>query len=198
MAFSAMLYLDAINEMLLNAGQLPVNSLVSIPSVDKAKAYLDSVNRSVQSMGWNFNTDRNRKLTPDASAGNIILPQDTLKCDTVGSSAYIGVTIRDNILRKTDYYDGEDPEVFTAPVYVDLVHFLDFETIPQAARYYITIKAARRYADASLASGTVHQFTALEEQQAMVGLEEAEGANGDYNMLNNMQYINRRTAYGRF
>lgn len=195
--YTAMSRLDAVNEILINSGKLPVNSLISIPAVDQAVAMLDSTNRQVQSRGWNFNTDTNRKLTPDI-AGNVIVPQDTMHIDTVAGSAYIGVTLRDNILRKTDYYEGTDPEVFTAPVWVEIIHYLDFEVIPQVARYYITIKAARRYADAATTSAVVHSFTKQEEMEALIALEEAEGSAGDYNLLTNMNYTQRRTAYGRF
>jgi len=190
-----MSYLDAINEILLNAGQLPVNSLVSVPSVDKATAILNSTSRQVQSQGWNFNTDKSLSLPPDAS-GNIIVPQDTMTVDTVGSDLNTGVTLRGNILRKTNRYDGTDPEFFSAAVFVDLVHYFDFEVIPQVARYYITIKAARRFADSFLASGTIHNFTAQEESTALQDLEEAEGAEGDFNMLTNVSFIRRRTVSG--
>lgn len=193
--YTAMSYLDAINEILLNAGQLPVNSLVSVPSVDKATAILNSTSRQVQSQGWNFNTDKSLSLPPDAS-GNIIVPQDTMTVDTVGSDLNTGVTLRGNILRKTNRYDGTDPEFFSAAVFVDLVHYFDFEVIPQVARYYITIKAARRFADSFLASGTIHNFTAQEESTALQDLEEAEGAEGDFNMLTNVSYIRRRTVSG--
>jgi len=193
--YTAMSYLDAINEILLNAGQLPVNSLVNQPSVDKARALLDSTSRQVQSQGWNFNTDKSISLPPDAS-GNIIVPQDTMTIDTVGADANTGVTLRGNVLRKTNRYDGTDPEFFSASVFVDLVHYLEFEVIPQSGRYYITIKAARRFADSFLASGTVHNFTSQEENMALQDLEEAEGAEGDFNMLTTINYIRRRTVSG--
>jgi hypothetical protein len=194
--YTSTTYLEAINEILVNAGQRVINSLTSTPAVDKAVAILDSTNRQVQSKGWDFNTDTQLELQPDAS-NNIIVPQDTMTVDTVGTSKHIGVTLRDNVLRKTNRYDGADPEVFTTPVFVDLVHYLDFITIPQVARYYITIKAARRFADSYLASGTVHNFTAQEEAEALMDLKEAEGAEGDYNMLNSVSYIRRRTSNGQ-
>ena len=195
MPYVAITFLEAINEILLNAGQQVVNSSVSSPAVDTATALLESTSRQVQSLGWNFNTDNSRSLTPDAN-NNIIVPQDTMSVDTVGSDAHTGVTLRGNVLRRTNYYDGEDPEYFSAPVFVDLVHYFDFETIPQVARYYIQIKAARRYADSYLASATVHGFTKQEEMEALQALQEDEGANGDYNMLSNLRYINRRTVSG--
>jgi len=195
---TSMTYLEAISEILTNVGLLPVNGISSNPDVDKAVRMLAMSSRQIQSEGWNFNTDRSLRISPDASAGNIILPLDTMAVDTVGQSAYINVTMRDNILLKTDNYDNTDPEVFSAAVYVDLIRYLEFERIPQPARYYITIKAARRFADSYLSSGTMHGFTLQEEQMARSALEEMEGADGKYNMLKTAPYIRRRVVNGGF
>jgi hypothetical protein len=196
MAYSAMTYLEAINEILINAGLTPVNGLISVPEVDKAQLLLNSTSRQIQSLGWNFNTDTNRKLSPDHSAGNIIVPQDTMSIDTVGPSHNIKVTLRGNILRKVDWYDESDPTVFSEPVYVDIVHYLNFEDIPQSARYYITIKAARRFADSYLSSSVIHGFSAQEEQQALIAAYEEDGTNADYNMLTNLGYTQWRSLDG--
>lgn len=195
--FTSMTKLEALNEILINSGLLPVNSeSAGSPDADKASILLESASRQIQSEGWDYNTDRNLKLVPDATAGHIIVPLDTMGLDTVGTSAYIGITLRDNQVRKTDRYTGEDPTVFTSPLYVDLIHYLDFERIPQSARYYITIKAARRFADSYLTSGTVHGYTAQEEMEALHAMNEAEGAEGKYNMLTTMPYTRRRSLDG--
>jgi len=186
--------LEAVNEILLNAGLLPVNSLSSAtPDVEKAKAILTSSSRQVQSQGWSFNTDRNFKISPDATADHIIIPLNAMSVDTVGESAALEVTQRDGILRKTNRIDGEDPRVFDSAVYLDIVYYLPFEEIPQAARWYITVKAARRFVDSYSASGTVHGFTREEEMYAHADLMEDEGSVGDYNMLDTMSYVNRRS-----
>jgi len=194
MAYAAMTELEAINEILMNCGLSPVNSLSLVtPEVEKAKKILTTTSRAVQTMGWSFNTDRNLKITPDATNSQIIVPLNALTIDTVGESAGIEVTQRGGILRKTNRYEGTDPRVFDSAVYVDIVYYLPFEEIPQSGRWYITIRAARRFADSFSASGTVHGFTREEEMYALADLREQEGAEGDYTMLDTMSYIRRRT-----
>lgn len=196
--YTAMSRLEAVNEILTNAGLLPVNSITSVPDVDKAVQILDNTSRQVQTEGWNFNTDRYIKISPDATAGNIILPLDCMHVDTVGPSRYIEVTQRDGVLRKTNRYDGEDPEVFTGDVYLDIVHYLDFEVIPQVARYYITVRAARRFADSYSTSNTVHRYTIEEEMFAKSALEENDLSQADHNFLENNPYTRRRSLDGGF
>jgi len=193
MAYAPMTEIEAINEMLMRSNLAPVNSLDSSGGVEveKAKKILEYTSRSVQMRGWAFNTDKSLKLVPDTN-NQIILPSNTLKVDAAGPDRHTMVTARDGILRKTNRYEGGDPTEFTSPIYVDIVYYLAFEEIPMTAQWYITVVAARRFSDASTASSVLHQFQQMEEARALVDLEEAEGEEADFNMLDTMGPTLRR------
>jgi hypothetical protein len=64
-----------------------------------------------------------------------------------------------------------------------MVVLLPFTELPQAARHYITIKAARIFQSRTVGSDALYQFTTLDERDAMIDLKKAEGITGDYNIL---------------
>ena len=70
-------------------------------------------------------------------------------------------------------------------VYVDIVWFLDFTEIPEAARRYITIRASRIFQDRMLASDTLHKFHQTDEIQALSVLKEMEGDTRDHSIFDN-------------
>jgi hypothetical protein len=193
MSLTSMTEIEAVNEMLMRANLAPVNSLDTSGGIDveKAKKILHATNRSVQMRGWAFNTDLCLELSPDTN-DQVILPQNTLKVDAAGPDAYQKVTARDGILRKVDRYSGGDATEFTSSVRVDIVYFLEFAEIPTSAQWYITLLASKRFAGASLASSFLEQTLAQEVARALVDLEEAEGEEADFNMLDTMTFVNRR------
>ena len=52
--------LEAVNVMLSNIGESPVNTLEDDNVIDAtvARTILKSISREVQALGWNFNTDK--------------------------------------------------------------------------------------------------------------------------------------------
>jgi hypothetical protein len=69
------------------------------------------------------------------------------------------------------------------PVKLDVVFELDFADIPEVAKRYITIKAARIFQDRVVGSDTLHGFTEMEEQAAFYSLREFEGDTEDFNIF---------------
>jgi hypothetical protein len=63
------------------------------------------------------------------------------------------------------------------------VILLPFEQLPQAARHYVTIKAARIFQSRTVGSDALYEFTALDEKDALLDLKRNEGITGDYNIL---------------
>lgn len=174
--------LDALNLMLSVIGEAPLSSLADTQfSADAiiAKQVLDEVNRSTQNHGWHFNTDIKVKLTPAGAEGNLFLPANCLRVDTVAESAHIDVVQRGNRL----FDRVKRTFTFTEPVYVDMVLLFDFSEIPQAARQYIAVSSARKFQERVVGSDILFQFSARDEQVAWRELVRAEGLNGDYNFL---------------
>lgn len=173
--------LEAVNQMLFAIGESPVNRIEDSGLVDAVVALrtLSNVSREVQKNGWHWNTEVNLTIVPDVD-GNLVLPANTLKVDTVGADEGT-----DLVHRGSRLYDRVNHTyVFTRSVVVELVVLLDFEEIPEAARNYITLKAARRFQQNSVGSQELAGFQAQDELRALVDLQNAEAETNDYNMMN--------------
>lgn len=174
--------LEAINIMLSTIGESPVNSLYEVHGVVDAvvaKSVLKEVSTAVQEEGWHFNIEKNFTLTPDFVNKEITIPSDCIQCDASGQDSE-----RDVCVRGTRLYDRDNHTyIFDCPVTVDMVLVLPFEELPQAARHYITIRAARVYQQRVVGSETLGNFTEKDEVRARVGLRKFEADTADYNIL---------------
>lgn len=175
--------LEAINIILSTIGESPVNSLAEVSSVVDAvvaKSVLKEVSTAVQEEGWHFNIEKNFTLTPDFLNKEIQVPGNCIQCDSSGQDSERDVCVRGNRL-----YDRDNLTfVFDRPVQVDMVLVLPFEELPQAARHYITIRAARVYQQRVVGSETLGNFTEKDEARARAGLRKFEADTSDYNILN--------------
>ena len=66
---------------------------------------------------------------------------------------------------------------------VQIVHLLDFEQIPEQARNYITIRAARVFVDRVVGDQGLRAYTEQDEVRARSVLMETDLCNGDHNIL---------------
>jgi hypothetical protein len=173
--------LEAVNIMLGSIGESPIASLDSTGSayVAIAKSVLDEVSRDVQSEGWHFNTSFKYSLARDVN-GKIPVPSNALKVDTNDYHGEYNVTVRSGYL-----YDLEDhTDVFTEALYCDIVFGFDFEDLPQVARRYIALRAARTFASRVLGDADIYKFISAEESDAKASFESTESFNADLTMLN--------------
>lgn len=174
--------LEAINTILSVIGESPISSTSEISSVADAvtaQSILSEVSRQVQTKGWHFNTDKEITLSPDTYSGEITVPTNCLRVDSSGSDREVDV-----VHRGTKLYDRSKHTYNIAKqVVVDMVVLLPFTELPQAARHYITIKAARIFQARTVGSEALYQFTASDERDALIDLKKAEGVTGDYNIL---------------
>jgi len=173
--------LDAVNSILLGIGEAPVNTLGSgLQEAEIAEVTLNNINREVQSLGWHFNTEIRYTLAKN-SEGIINLPANCLKLDV---TSVLRDYDTDVVERSRKLYDRvKNSFVFTTDIETDLVIFLDFEEIPEVARRYITLRAARKYQENILGSETLSKLQADEEGLALNALKEAEAEIGDYTIF---------------
>jgi hypothetical protein len=170
--------LEAVNVLLTTIGETPVNTITGnlVTDVTVAQQVLNEVSREVQSEGWHFNTEQGVKLTPNSSK-EIIVPPDVARID----AKFIDVTMRSgklfNLTERTFKFDNQ--------LEVDIVYYQDFLDLPDQAKRYITVRAARIYSDRMINSETIHQMTLRDEQKALIALKEFEGDVGDYTMMDN-------------
>ena len=160
--------LQAVNLILRNMKEAPVNSLSGTLPLDasKASATLSEVSEDVQSRGWYFNTEY-FKLSPDSS-GYISLPANTLSVSSCAGSAGIPVEHRSGKLYNMTPFKSSF--VFSESMYLELVLGLDFSDLPPNARRYIAIRAARVYQVRQLGDQLSSQEDSQEEQKAYAEL----------------------------
>jgi hypothetical protein len=180
MPLTATSKLEAVNTMLTAIGEIPISSITGATTNDVSIAIsiLEDTSREVQSKGWFFNTDLNYTLTPNQT-NQIELPLNTLRVELEGAS-------RSNnfVERSRKLYDRfNNTFTITSPVKTTIVFYLEFEHLPEVARHYITIRAARIFQDRMLVSGELHKFHEMDELQAYMSLKEAEGDIGRHNIL---------------
>lgn len=173
--------LEAVNLLLDVIGEAPISNLENSAVVDavKARAVLSEVSRATQQKGWHFNTEIDYELVPTVYEKEIILPGNCLRVDTTKAQRDFDVVQRGNRLydRKNHTYK------FDRSLKVDMVILLPFEELPEVARYYISIRAARVFQARTVGSEALYQFNAQDETLALNDLKRAEGITGDYNMF---------------
>lgn len=181
--------LEAINTMLSTIGEAPVNTVEDNGVVDAvmARQILSSVSREVQARGWHFNTEKAYVITPSYPDGEMVLPKTLLRIDTVGVDRGVDVVQRGQRL-----YDRRNHTYkFSKALTVDMVILLAFDELPEAARQFITIRAARIFQERVVGSQTLSQFTLKDEMRSLVALKEMEADNADYNILSDNYSVAR-------
>ncbi len=174
--------LEAVNIMLSAIGEAPVSSLEnsSLEDVTVAKNILNETIVDVQTVGYNFNSEYNYQIIQDTD-GFLNVPNNAVYVDVSNRGSSIG---KDLILRGERLYDREKHTfVFSESVYVDMTLILPWDDIPQYARRYITIKAARRFQNRVLGATDLNGFTQLDENEALVSMEQNDSRSEDANML---------------
>ena len=172
--------LEALNSMLMSIGEAPVNRLDNPGVIDavQAKAVLLEENRAVQSQGWHFNTRRRVTLFPQSFAPKYIyVPENTLSVDTVDEDQWTDVALHGDKLFDVVNNTYE----FDRNLKVDLILLQPFENIPQQARHYITLRAARIFQIRTVGSGTLSDLTQNDEYRAHAALRQLENRRADWN-----------------
>ncbi|MEZ2409832.1 hypothetical protein AB6806_23860 [Bosea sp. RCC_152_1] len=182
MAIALTTELDAINTCLAVIGESPVNSVTNTGLVDAvtARNTLYETLRQVQSTGWSWNTDYDYVLQPQFPLpGEIRLPANTLTVDAMDPSL-------DYVQRGLRLYDrGRKTYTFDANVTVRIIRLLDFEEMPQVARHFVMVRAARIFQDRTVGSTTLSTFNKEDELRALVALRNDEATNRGYSIYNN-------------
>lgn len=176
--------LEAINRMLGAIGQSPVNTLEvsGIPDVNRAVRFLRETLKDVSAMGWSWNTDRDYTLSLDPS-GYIALPDGALEVDPEDKTLPV-VVRRNPVTAKLSLYDSEAQTfVFKAAVPVKIIWGFPFEDIPQAARTYVAVSAARKFQAQLVSSNTLDLYNEKDEVRAWMLLMRGERRTRDTNVF---------------
>ena len=188
MAVAATTELECINIMLAAIGEAPINTLTGTLPVDAVTAQktLAEINKDVQNEGWSFNQEFNVKLTRDGN-NEIALGTDILKVD---ANVFDHPTI-DVIQRGLKMYDRKNNTyVFDTDLTCNVTYFRNFDEIPESARRYINIRAARVFVDRLVGDDGLRTYTAQDEARARANLMENDMDNADHNVLSGDPNLN--------
>lgn len=172
--------LDAVNIMLSTIGESPINSLEAVSGVADAviaRQVLNEIAVQVQEEGWHFNVETNFVLTPAYPSKEIFVPENCIEVDA--EDTRIDVAMRGNRLYDRINHTYE----FEKELKCNIVLLLPFEEMPQAARHYVTIRAARTFQQRVVGSQVLGAFTEKDEMRARLALRRFEAKTADYNML---------------
>lgn len=172
--------LQAINTMLSAVGEPPVNALTTQRADSLiAQTILEEVCREVLTYGWHFNSEDKIVLSPESGTNYIYVSDSVVRIDMDVAYQTYDVVIRGNRLynRVTNSYE------FFEPITVQRVILMDFDEMPETAKRYVTIRAARIFQDRMVGANTLHAFTAQDEVSALARLTEYESDIGDYTIF---------------
>jgi hypothetical protein len=168
--------LEAVNAMLSAVGETRVNTITgNLPAgLQAAVDLLRETSRQVQLFGWHFNSEEDYTLSRNGD-GHIQLPGSILDVDLHTEAGTYDIVHRGSRL-----YDKKNHTyVFTENLQCDIIWFLAWNTLPEAARNYIKIRAARIYQDQNAGSESHHRYTATDEAQALTVLQVSDARNQD-------------------
>ena len=193
--------LEAVNVMLDVITESAVTALGENPDATNAETLLDEISRRVQSKGWTFNTVT-MDLTADGS-GFVVLPINTMRFDWHRSHCDDPDLVYRQLTGGGDIqaYDRTDnTNVFTVGrVFKDavIIQAQEFDQLPESARQFIMISAARTFQDRSIGASARARFTREDELRAEADLKREEAQSGDYTIFQTgiPRNIRRRNSY---
>ena len=179
--------LEAVNSMLGHIGESPVNSISdtnALPvSAATAISVLDEISREVQTEGWHFNTEIDVILPVNGNA--ISVPDDVIQIDAKDKSI-------DIVQRGSTLFDRKsNSSTFSNDLKVNLVRLLDFTSLPETARRYITLRASRVFQGRMVGSRELEALIARDEFVARSRLEESDYGSADRTIFDNFDAASR-------
>jgi hypothetical protein len=173
--------LDAINSMLAAIGEASINTLSGSTTMDVilAQNILNEELRKFQLKGWSFNTDYEFPFPPNED-GEIVVGSTVIRFDLPRGSKY------DVVQRGQRLYDRKTRSyTFTETVKANIVQYLDFNDMPEAARMYVMVKSALKFQSKAQGSDTQYAFDKEDLDEAWTTFLQSETETGDYNIFNN-------------
>ena len=173
-------FLNAVNRVLQMLGEAPVNSLQGQFGLAKqAEVALNDVSRTIQTEGWSFNTDLEKKLERNSS--NEIELSSNVSRVVVDNLEYPDIDV---VQRGDKLYDRRNNRyTFDEDLIVDMTTILEWDLLPEHARQYITIKAGRQLQEAIIGSSDLTKLNLTQELEARSAFLEEETSKTEHSML---------------
>lgn len=176
--------LEAVNTILATIGGAPVSSLenTGIEDVEIAVSLIEEVTRRVLTHGYNWNTDANYPLAPDASK-RINMPTGALIVDPTDKTQ--NLVIRRHPVTDLLCFWNKDERTwdFEDAVEVNITWGFPFDDLPEEARDYIVLAAGRMFQKRFVGAMVLDRYAEEDEMKAWFKLARAELKSRDYNMF---------------
>lgn len=176
--------LEAVNICLQNIGEQPVNSLESqqVTEAATAERTILEFHKEGQTRGWSWNTEQSYEFLKDSSTNQITVPANVVSFAPdayrwAGRFQLRGQRVYDK--EKRTYALGVDVPSLEA----DVVWLLPWDECPEVFNRWVTIRSARVFSGRVLGDSSSFQYTALDEQAALVELQRAELEQAQANSL---------------
>ena len=181
--------LDAVNIILNVIGETPVSSLTSgLPDAEAAEQKLDLTIMEVLAKGWQQNTETNIYMSRNYD-GEIVVPRQYLRVDTMGMDKSINITIRKQNGKRKLFDLREYSFKFTKDLLVEVLLEIDYEALNFELQNYIAFRAARKFQESAMGSATLDSFAGRQEQEAYAALLDAEAESEDTNILRSSAHV---------
>lgn len=208
--------LEAVNACLSAIGEAPVEDISSSTRADVALAtqLLTESSKEVQLQGWRFNREFGYEVAPagqvlwtgsDATTAtlNVFIPptgllrwgltetslQSSLSLIVRAPRAYLGAAPFGVFYDRKLNRDGLDADIYDV-LYLDPVFFVEWAYLPESAKQYITLRAARKFAARSLGSNDIVGFALRDEQLSLKNLYEDQALEDEFNVFDSAD-VNR-------
>jgi hypothetical protein len=182
--------LEAVNIMLAGIGEAPVATIAedTIEDAQIALSILRQVSKEIQAEGWHFNTDYDYPLSVDAVTFKISYPTTACHVDAMDDSGY-------DVVKRGDYlYDRANRTLLFSDITTlncVIVWMFDFTDLPQSFRVWITLRAARRFAENMMGDEASVKYTERDELEARMKAKADDLRRADLNMLSNSYTVSR-------
>ena len=176
--------LDAVNILLENIGEQPVNTLEDEQITDAriAERTLLEMHKEGQIKGWSWNTENDYPFTKSSSTGEVTIPPNVLRWqldEYIYANRYV--------LRGQKLYDTQTRttvlESHINEIIANVVWGFSWDDSPEAFNRWITIRSARVFSARVLGSTNSFRYTAEDERAAQVVLERMELQQQQPNLL---------------
>lgn len=176
--------LEAVNVLLTNIGEQPVDSLNNQQVLDAriAEQTLLELHKEGQLRGWSWNSETAYPFKKDAATKEIVVPSNVVRFSPdpyMYARRFVlrGQKVYDTYVRSTKLEDD------ITEVIADVVWVLSWDDVPEAFNRWTTIRAARVFSDRVLTNDALFKYTAKDEADAKVELERVELETQQNNIL---------------
>ena len=176
--------LGAVNILLENIGEQPVNSLETeqIQDAKIAERTLLEFHIEGQTKGWSWNTEYDYPLAKDSTSGEVTVPTNVLQLSFdpylyANRYQHRGKRLYDTINRTYIL------ETTITEVAADVIWALSWDEAPEAFNRWVTIRSARVFSSRVLGPTDAVRFTMKDEEDAQTVLERMEQQQQQSNIL---------------